>query len=154
MVSITTSGMKDRVWDNATEVIGTDDMPRILALAHHLDSIDFEDVEGYIDNDYLVYTDEEADEAVREYIEETVWAFSPSFLQAHITGVDLETIRAVQDKWCEGANDILKAMIKDFDAFVDDAVSSDGRAHFLSTYDGEEIQIQVDRTVYYIYRIG
>ena len=65
---ITTSDMKDRLWDDATEVIGTDDMPKVLALAHHLESIDFEDVEGYIDNDYLVYTVEEAVEAVREYI--------------------------------------------------------------------------------------
>lgn len=154
MVSITTSGMKDRVWDNATEMCDHCEMPKILALAHHLDSIDFEDVEGYIDNDYLVYTDEEADEAVREYIEETVWAFSPTFLQAHITGVDSEAISAVQDNLSEGANDVLKAMINDFDHFVDDALSSDGRAHFLSTYDGEETTIQVDRTVYYIYRIG
>lgn len=151
---ITTSDMKDRVWDDATQVIRTHDLPTILALAYHLDSIDFEDVEGYIDNDYLVYTDEEADKAVREYIEETVWAFSPSFLQAHITGVDLETISAVQDKLSEGANDVLKAMINDFDDFVDDAIACDGRAHFLSTYDGEEIWITVDETVYYIYRIG
>jgi len=152
MDSITTSNMKDRVWDNAMEMI-TEDMPKVLALAHHLDSIDFEDVEGYIDNDYLVYTDEEADEAVREYIEETVWAFSPSFLQAH-TGVDSEAINAIQDKMSENANSAIKAMINDFDAFVDDAVSSDGRGHFFSRYDGKEIQIQVDRTVYYIYRIG
>tara|TARA_R110001592_G_scaffold251190_1_gene513848 strand:+ start:1556 stop:2014 length:459 start_codon:yes stop_codon:yes gene_type:complete len=152
MDSITTSTMKDRVWDNAMEMI-TEDMPKVLALAYHLDSIDFEDVEGYIDNDYLVYTDEEADEAVREYIEETVWAFSSTFLQAH-TGVDSKAIQVVQDKMSEDANDVLKSMLNDFDAFVDDAVSSDGRGHFFSRYDGKEIQIQVDRTVYYIYRIG
>jgi hypothetical protein len=150
---ITTSGMKNRVWDNATEMCDYGDMPKILALAHHLDSIDFEDVEGYIGNDYLVYTDEEADGAVREYIEQTVWAFSSTFLQAH-TGVDSDTIKQMQENMSESANEAITAMIKDFDAFVDDAVSSDGRAHFLSMYDGEEIQIQVDRTVYYIYRIG
>ncbi len=150
---ITTSGMKNRVWDNATEMCDYGDMPKILALAHHLDSIDFEDVEGYIGNDYLVYTDEEADDAVREYIEQTVWAFSSTFLQAH-TGVDSDTIKQMQENMSESANEAITAMIKDFDAFVDDAVSSDGRAHFLSMYDGEEIQIQVDRTVYYIYRIG
>lgn len=153
MVSITTSGMKDRVWDNATEMCDHCEMPKILALAHHLDSIDFEDVEGYIDNDYLVYTDEEADEAVREYIEETVWAFTPSFLQAH-TGVSSDTIKQMQEKMSPSANEAIIAMIKDFDWFVEDAVRCDGRAHFLSTYDGEETTVQVDRTVYYIYRIG
>jgi hypothetical protein len=80
--------------------------------------------------DYLVYTDEEADEAVRDYIEEMVWAFTPSFLQAH-TGVDADAIAKIQEM-CEGANEPLKAMIKDFDHFVDDAVSSDGRDNFSS----------------------
>ena len=153
MDSITTSNMKDRVWDNATEMCDQHDMPKVLALAHHLDSIDFEDVEGFIDNDYLVYTDEEADEAVREHIEETVWAFNPSFLQAH-TDVDSKAFNVLQGSMSEDANEAIKAMIKDFDAFVDDAVSSDGRGHFLSPYDGREIPIQVDRTVYYIYRVG
>ena len=152
MDSITTSTMKDRMWDLALSGV-LEDIPRVLALAHHLSNYDWEDVEGYIDNDYLVYTDEEADEAVREYIEETVWAFSPTFLQAH-TGVDSDTIKQMQENMSESANEAITAMIKDFDHFVDDAVSSDGRAHFLSTYDGEETTVQVDRTVYYIYRIG
>ena len=153
MDSITTSNMKDRVWDNAMEMI-TEDMPKVLALAHHLDSIDFEDVEGYIDNDYLVYTDEEADEAVREYIEETVWAFNPSFLSAHAKdGIDEDVFKTLSEK-CESSNEAVKSLIKDFDHFVDDAILSDGRGHFMSSYDGQEHEIKIKNNWYYIYRIN
>ena len=38
--------------------------------------------------------------------------------------------------------------IEDFDDFIDDAVSSDGRGHFISRYDGDENE----QDGYYIYR--
>jgi hypothetical protein len=41
-------------------------------------------------------------------------------------------------------------MIKDMDDFVDDAIGADGRGHFLSHYDGNEVE---DReSGLYIYR--
>jgi hypothetical protein len=75
MKAKTIEGMKNEMWEKAFEDTGND-RERVIALAIYLNDYDFEDVDGYIDNDYLVYTDEEADEAVREYIEETVWAFT------------------------------------------------------------------------------
>ena len=114
-------------------------------------------MDGYIDNGYLVYTDEEADEAVREYIEETVWAFTPSFLQAH-TGVSIDIIREMQEKMSPSANKAITAMIKDFDDFVDDAIACDGRGHFLARYDGEENYASFSNeegknVTYFIYRV-
>ena len=51
-----------------------------IIIAKHL-GVDLDDAQGEIDNeDHLVLTDEEADEAVREEIEEMVWAFDPAFL--------------------------------------------------------------------------
>jgi|TARA_R110002012_G_scaffold262296_2_gene444496 hypothetical protein len=133
---------------------------RVIALAHYnagsFGFADYEEAQDNIDSeDYLVYTDEEADEAVRDYIEESVWAFTPSFLRAH-TGVTIEAIAKLQEM-CEDANDPLKAMIKDFDHFVEDAVSCDGRGHFLAPYDHEENEITFNvmcysSTTYYIYR--
>jgi hypothetical protein len=41
-------------------------------------------------------------------------------------------------------------MIDDPDEFIQDAIDSDGRGHFLSYYDGEETEIND----YYIYRIN
>ena len=115
-----------------------------IVLAHYLvegdNRPDYDEAQNDYDNqDYLVYTDEEADEAVREEIEESLWAFTPSFLSAH-TGVDEEVFVALADR-CEVNNDSYKRMIKDFDAFVDDAVACDGRGHFLAPYDHEENEI-------------
>ena len=104
MKAKTIEGMKNEFWEKAFENV-VNDRERVIALAIHLSdyNFDFEDMDGYIDNDYLVYTDEEADEAVREYIEETVWAFNPSFLQAH-TGVSSDIIKEMQEKMSPSAN--------------------------------------------------
>jgi hypothetical protein len=126
-----------------------------IVLASYL-GVDTYEAHSYInDQDYLVLTDEEADEAVREYIEETVWAFNPSFLSAY-TRVSEEAIKKIQELH-EDANDALAEMIKDFDEFVEDAVACDGRGHFLAGYDGNENEVTFTslddtKTIYYIYR--
>jgi len=155
MMTITDEQIKQRYYDDLTDeydlkviVLGWYDR-----LTYHSSSAnpDYEEAQDYIDSeDYLVLTDEEADEAVREEIEEMVWAFNPSFLQAH-TGVDADVIAKIQEM-CESANDPLKAMIKDFDHFVDDAVKCDGRGHFLAGDDHEENEITFNGITYYIYR--
>ena len=59
-------------------------------------------------------------------------------------------VKSFQEKHCESANDTILALIDDLDEFVQDAISSDGRGHFLSSYDGEEVETEN----YYIYRIN
>ena len=111
------------------ETIADYDVTQTIILASHL-GVSMDDAQSEIDSeDYLVLTDEEADEAVREEIEEMVWAFNPSFLSAH-TGVKESVFKLLQEE-CEGSNDAIKSMIKDFDHFVEDAVACDGRGHFL-----------------------
>lgn len=151
MMTITDEQMKQDWYDNLTKEYDE----RVIAFAHYdagsFGFADYDEAQNNIDSeDCLVYTDEEADEAVREYIEEMVWAFNASFLQAH-TGVDADAIEKIQEM-CESANEPLKAMIKDFDHFVDDAVSCDGRGHFLAPYDHEENEITFNGITYYIYR--
>lgn len=104
----------------------------------------------YGKEEYLVLTDSEADEKTKEYIEESVWAFNKSFLDYHskaIAQFSEKAFRALQNQ-CESANDGIKAMIDDFDYFVEDAISADGRGRFLSGYDGEE----QESDKYFIYR--
>lgn len=161
MKAKTIEGMKNEMWEKAFEDTGND-RERVIALAMHLATFgveeSMEDIDGYIGNDYDVYTDEEADEAVREYIEQSVWAFTPSFLQAH-TGVSIDIIRQMQESMSEGANEAITAMIKDFDDFVDDAIACDGRGHFLAPYDHEENYASFSNeegknVTYFIYRLG
>lgn len=161
MKAKTIEGMKNELWEKAFEHV-VSDRERVIALSMHLATFgveeSMEDVDGYIDDGYLVYTDEEADEAVREYIEETVWAFTPSFLQAH-TGVSSDIIKEMQEKMSPSANQAITAMIKDFDHFVDDAIACDGRGHFLAQYDHEENYVSFSNeegknVTYFIYRVG
>lgn len=172
---------------------------RIIALAQHLD-IDINDEEEMEDieqssyggyeaegGEYEVLTDSEADERAKDYILDSVWAFTTWFLENHIDvedvngyygfedsyydedeeeeieigdadevfymgmGMDLtEWIESKQNE-AEGGNDDLAAHINDKD-FVDDAISTDGRGHFLSSYDGEEHEETVNGRYYFIYR--
>ena len=106
--------------------------------------------------EWAVGTDEQADEATKTDIEEGVWSFNADFILSHSSVENyndrvLESIKSTQEKLCEGANGLLKAMIKDFDKFVKDAISLDGRGHFLSGYDGDENEHEVDGTYYFIY---
>jgi len=124
-----------------------------VVLSEYLEC-NIEDIEQGYDNstfelgnkEYLVLTDEEADERVKEYIEESIWAFSPWFLASH-TGLDEEIIKHLQDK-CEGANDVLLNAVKDVNDFVNDAISCDGRGHFMSSYDGHEHQLDNNLFLY------
>ena len=90
--------------------------------------------------EYLVCTDKEADKRAAEHIKDSAWAFYPSFIAAHTDNADKEIIAKICER-CEGANDTILAMIEDIGEFADDAISSDGRGHFLSHYDGYEIEI-------------
>lgn len=148
--NMTTETLAIAVWADISEEL-TD---QAAALAIHRGEITYDaivDAQNEIDGeDYLVLTDEQADERCKEEIEEMVWAFTPSFLQAH-TGVDADAIKKIQEM-CEGANEPLTAMIKDFDYFVEDAINGDGRGHFLAGYDHEENYVTYNGTTYYIYR--
>jgi enamine deaminase RidA (YjgF/YER057c/UK114 family) len=94
------------------------------------------DIDG---EEWALFTDEEADKAVKSYIEESLWAFNKSFLSGQ-TGLPEEVFSTLQ-QGCESSNDAILSIVKkcgDMDTLVSDAVSSDGRGHFLSPYDGHE----------------
>ena len=108
-----------------------------------------------IDDDYSVCTDEEAGEAAKEYIKNSAWAFNAEFIVDHsrLPYEAIEMVQAFQQK-CEDANETILALINDFEDFVSDAISEDGRGHFLSSYDGHEHEVNINGTYYYVYRMN
>lgn len=80
--------------------------------------------------EYLVLTDYEADQALSEsldnYLDECVYPGLPAVAVQYF----------------------------DQEAWKRDAVLSDGRGHSLSPYDGEEHEVKIDGTWYYIYRVN
>jgi len=99
----------------------------------------------YGNREYLVLTDEEADERVTDYIKDSLWAFNAWFL-AEQTGLDSIVFEALQPL-CESANDAILSIVEKFDGlddFVEAAVQADSRGHFLNAWDGTEDEVHVE----------
>ena len=109
--------------------------------------------EQYPESRYLILTDEEADDAVFEYIVESLWAFRPEFLSSE-TDLPVEVFEALSKQY-EGANEPIRKLVEKtcgLQPLVDAAISADGRGHFLATYDCEEVEIKIGDEDYYVYR--
>ena len=120
-----------------------------------------DEAQNLIDNgDYLVLTDEEANEKAEEEILNSLWAFNADFILQHCKNADsmdcyewdsaVEALRDAQVKSCESLNGLCRALIDDIDEFVEDAINADGRGHFISWYDGEE----KEQNGFFIYRLN
>ena len=130
---------------------------KIEALAAYLD-IDIEDIEHDSDmmfdadgEEYMVCTDEEADDYAADNIKESLWTFNVGFIIDHskLPYEAEEMISSFCGEACEDANETIRAMITDMDEFIEDAIGADGRGHFMNSYDGEENE----EGEFYIYRM-
>jgi hypothetical protein len=114
---------------------------------------------SYGREEWAIGSDDDAQEAVTESIKQVLWAFRPSFILG-CCGLPLEldeAIQAWQEKECENCNDAIEQMIDrtcELDEFVRQALMSDGRGHFLSSYDGEEVELKTEAGTFYAYRIN
>jgi hypothetical protein len=107
--------------------------------------------------EYKVLDDVEADEAAKENITESLWAFNAEFI---ISQCGLEWSQAAEDSLkqlqgdaCESCNAFFQSLISKccgLDKFIDAAIAADGRGHFLNTYDGEE----KEEGEFFIYRVN
>ena len=118
----------------------------IKALANYLQVKQSEAKELIDSGDYTIYSDSEANEAAKEYILNSAWAFNKNFIIGHCKALDFDKasesiLDAIQEQ-CESGNDAILKLIDDEQEFVDDAIASDGRGHFLSGYDGNEIELE------------
>ena len=116
-----------------------------------LPTVELEDGTEYA----IALDDDDADAACKESIEMSVCAFSPSFI-AQETDIPIEIFEAlVKADLCEGANEAVMACIEatcGIDSFVESAISWDGRGHYLSHYDGHEVELEGSNS--YAYRMS
>lgn len=155
---------EDEVCNECQEALdNSEDIKLHIALAEYF-GCSVKDI-AYNDNnewnidgaDYMVLDDYEADEKCGYCIRETLWAFNPSFL-ADETELPYEIFEALSDSGNSEYhnNGILEEVIEKtcgMDSFVESAISSDGRGHFLNDYNGEEDEIIVNNEYYYAYRV-
>lgn len=98
---------------------------------------------------YLKLTDKEADELAKQEIINTLWAFTPAFL-SDMTELSEKTFEKLSELY-EDANEVVLFVVENscgIDEFVKAAIKSDGRGHFISSYDGKEIE----EDGYFLYR--
>jgi len=115
------------------------------------------DIYSYGNVDIAIGDDDQANKAAYDNIQDNLWAFNTSFIIDHSKAKyspELEkSLKEMQGKLCESANELVLDLIDDMDKFVSDAISSDGRGHFLSYYDGEEQEIYIEGTTFFYYRL-
>lgn len=109
---------------------------------------------------YKIFTGAEADQAAKEDIMNSLWAFNADFILDHSKAADeldarerdevIKALREMQANLCESANPLVRCLIADLDEFIDDAIYADGRGHFIAQYDGDEHELGGDL---YAYRI-
>lgn len=113
--------------------------------------------------EWLILTDEEAEEMARDYIIKMLWSFRTDFLMDHMDAVDSlntrerevfkKSLEKIQCDLCEGANPIVSALVSDnIENLIDEAIEADGRGCFIGFYNGSEDSIEYDGVDYYIYR--
>lgn len=119
-------------------------------------------------SEYAIGTDEEAQSAAEQAISDSAWAFNAEFIcaQCNLPSELADAIRSWQEKECEGCNDAIVELIESHcpggmtgsHSFSDDAIRSDGRGHFLSSYDSEETEVDGEDedgpVTLYVYRLN
>ena len=102
-------------------------------------------------------SEEEANSAAYRYVEDTLWAFSFSFLKEWFV-IDGDTAgevhTAIAEK-CEDGNEAMKQMVnwsENSNDIVSAAIESDGKGHFLSGYDGNEVEFSSEGIDVLLYR--
>lgn len=120
-----------------------------------------------VGSEFLVTDEAGRFAALVENVKESLWAFNASFIMAclkpeienDLSSYDKEqlekSLAKLQSDLCEGANAIVKALIIDVEEFAEEAADVDGYGHFLSSYDGDEIEYRdEDGNYLYIYRLN
>ena len=111
-----------------------------------------------VGNEYKVLTEDEANETAKTEILNSLWAFKAEFVLHHTVFYEdstdyedkafIDALQDLQSRIAEGATPIIKALIKNLDEFISDAIDADGRGHFISWWDGKEHE----QNDLYIYR--
>lgn len=102
----------------------------------------------------IATTEEQADAAAKSAILDSLWAFSADFvvnfmrsqkiLEVGSQEIDaiVKALKEMQEKLGETAGPLIRALVHSkLDEFVEEAILSDGRGHFLASYDNEEDEV-------------
>ena len=110
------------------------------------DTTEEEELLGMIEELEETIEDIEEDDDYYEYTEEA----KENYVESHKQDVKDDPVAWLRDY---GMEDRMDQFI-DREEFIDDVIISDGRGHTISSYDGEENEIEYNNEWYYIYRMN
>lgn len=104
--------------------------------------------------EYAVGKPDEIHNAIVEYCRESIQYFTPEFLAENSKFSDYLFATLQNNEVYE--SEVYLELIDDLETFAENAQYADGAGHFLSPYDGEEIEIcnENEEIEYYLYRIN
>ena len=116
-------------------------------------AFDGEAFETFDGRRFAVYTEAQANAAARRIIVDELWAFRPRFILEHskctdgLSAHELEqaasALEKMQGELCEDAGPLVRCLLSGcLGKFIKDAIDTDGRGHFIATYDGQENEIE------------
>lgn len=103
--------------------------------------------------EWTVHNEEGREVDIEVSIKDSLFAFNSDFL-AEVTELPEEVFKGLQPQY-EASNEAIEKLIEatcGMDTFIEEATRLDGYGHFLSPYDGEEIEIEVEGECYFAYR--
>ena len=108
-------------------------------------------------SDYLVLSNEEADEETRKQITDTLWSLDALLIKQYIkTDISTETIEHIQAEMCPNCIHLLLALMENVDLFYKEIGKKFGRNYFIAFHDCLEhviFEFEGNRR-YYIYRLS
>ena len=110
------------------------------------DTTEEEELRGLIEELEQTIEEIETDDDYYEYTEEA----KENYVESRIQEVKDDPLNWLRDFGMEEQMD----NFMDKDGFIEDVISSDGRGHTISNYDGEEGEVVYNNDYYYIYRMN
>ena len=106
-------------------------------------------------SEYLILTKKEANKEAALKIKEYLWAFNYEFISNYFkVEINKHTYNKLRELY-EDANEILLILIgNNIKKLIQDAISYNGRGHFISYYDGQEEEVSYNGKYFYIYRLN
>ena len=104
--------------------------------------------------DYLVLTENEANNEVRKHILDNIPLLNSDFVNRHlIVKVESKILEPILNNWCENCMKLLVLFINDYNEFINEAINIYGRGYFIGFNDKNEYKIKYKGVIYYIYRL-
>jgi len=95
---------------------------------------------------WLFIGENQAVKKIKENERERVYTFNSFFIFHHLKPIlkdemNRKDIREMQEIMQDRCNELIFCLIEDYDEFIEDAIKDDGKGHYLSHYDSEELAL-------------